>query len=321
MVNHSPPDHAPQAEGGIVRYLVDAELLQSFMAVAEELNFRRAAERLHIDQSALTRRIQKLEARIGFELFSRSTREVRLTEAGHSFHHDNLQTLAKLQEAVVRARRVAEGQVRHLRIGYMSFAAIEVMPRAVRAFRYAYPEVSFEITYIDTQGQKLALARNEIDVSFMIGPFAHHDFATLSVSADRLLAVLPKTHWLVTRPQLFLRDLAEGELILGDPVWWDFYRLVITDLFSAQGLTPRAKLQASSTLGILGLVAAGVGVSLYPEVVRLFQPRGVAIREIDDCDQRIETVLAWRKDHSNAAVARFVKCCEREFAGVLARRP
>src|SRR5919199_3131025 len=104
-----------------MRHLIDTEALQSFMAVAEELNFRRAAERLHLDQSALSRRIQKLEAQVGFELFVRSTREVRLTEAGRSFYDDNLATLARLQEAMTRGRRIAEGKTGHLRIGYMAF--------------------------------------------------------------------------------------------------------------------------------------------------------------------------------------------------------
>lgn len=302
-----------------MRYLVDTEALQSFMAVAEELNFRRAAERLHIDQSALTRRIQKLEAQIGFDLFSRSTREVRLTDAGHSFYDDNLQTLARLQEAVVRARRTAEGKTGHLRVAYMAFAATEAAPRAIRAFRSAHPGISVEITYIRTQGQKLALARNEIDAGFMIGPFNHQDFAALKVSEERLIAVLPVTHPLVTLRQLFLRDLAECEIILGDLTQWDFYRRLIADLFGTQGLTLRTTLEASSTVGILGLVSAGLGVSLYPEGLRRFQPRHVAMKNIDDCDQRIETVLAWRKDRDDQALAQFIACCKREFAGTNAR--
>lgn len=297
-----------------MHYLVDAEMLQSFMMVAEEFNFRRAAERLHIDQSALTRRIQKLEAEVGFELFSRSTREVRLTEAGHSFYDDNIQILARLQEAVARARRVAEGKTGHLRIGYMAFAAMDVMPRAIRAFRAAHPEISVEMTYIRTQGQKLALARREIDAGFMIGPFLHHDFATLKVSGERLIAVLPATHALVTRPGLLLRDLAEYEVILGDVVEWDAYRLIIADLFSAQGLILRTALEASNTLGILGLVAAGLGVSLYPEGLRRFEPRHIAMKDIDDCERGIETVLAWRKDRNDQPLTRFIECCKRELA-------
>lgn len=301
-----------------MRDLIDGEALQSFMAVAEEFNFRRAAERLHVDQSALSRRIQKLEAQLGFDLFSRSTREVRLTEAGRVFYTENLRTLAHIKESIGNARRVAEGKTGLLRIGYMSFAAIDVMPRVVRAFRSLHPDISIQITYVRTQGQKLALARDEIDVGFMIGPLLHQDFATLKVSEEPLVAVLPMTHWLVTRTKVFLRDLAECEIILGDYVQWDSYRIVIDDLFSAKGLILRPALEASSTMGILGLVAANLGVSVYPEGLRRFQPRKVVMKDIEDCDRHIETVVAWRKNRSDVALSQFVQCCRSEFSDVLA---
>ncbi|MGH7117538.1 MAG: LysR family transcriptional regulator [Acetobacteraceae bacterium] len=297
-----------------MRYLFDTGALQSFLAVAEELNFRRAAERLHIDQSALSRRIQKLEHQLGCALFSRSTREVRLTEAGHSFYDDNRDALARLAEAVRRARRVAEGKTGHLRIAYMSFAALDVMPRAIRAFRAAHPAISVEITYLRTQGQKLALVRNEIDAGFLIGPFVHQDFATLKVNEERLLVLLPTAHRLRTQERIQMRDVAACDLILGDLVQWDFYREIIAEMFLAKGLALGAALEASSTLGILGLVAAGLGVSVYPEGVRRFRPAGVAMMEIEDCERLIETTLVWRRDRSDRALARFVACCKNEFS-------
>lgn len=299
-----------------MRYLADTEALQSFIAVAEELNFRRAAERLNLDQSALSRRIQRLEAQVGFDLFARSTRAVQLTEAGHAFYEDNLQTLTQLERAVLRAKRVAEGKVGHVRIGYMAFAATQVMPRAIRSFLTDHPEMDVEIIYTRTMGQKLALARNEIDVGFMIGPFSHDDFATLKVSAERLIAILPVPHPLASEPRLTLRDLAASDMVLGDLTEWEAFRQILAELFATRGLTLRPTLEASSTLGILGLVAAGLGVSLYPDGLRRFQPQHVAIRQIDDCELRIETVLAWRKDRAKeGAISQFLQCCAREFGG------
>jgi DNA-binding transcriptional LysR family regulator len=296
-----------------MRDLVDTEALQSFMAVADEFSFRRAAARLNIDQSALSRRIAKLEAQLGFALFARTSREVRLTEAGRTFYDANLETLTRLRETVARARLVAEGKTGHLRIGYMSFAAIETMPRAVGAFRAAHPEISVEISYLRTQGQKLALARGEIDAGFMIGPFIHPDFATLSLAAEPLMALLPVGHKLAARREVPLAELARYDLILGDVFQWEFYRTLIAELFSAQGLAFKPALEVSSTLGILGLVAAGLGVSLYPAGLARFEPARVVLRPVADCDRRIETILAWRKAHTDAALARFVECCRRGF--------
>jgi DNA-binding transcriptional LysR family regulator len=149
----------------------------------------------------------------------------------------------------------------------------------------------------------------------MIGPFEHQDFATVTLSEERLLAVLPADHGLVARPCLHLHDLAECEVILGDKLQWDFYRALVADIFGAKGLTLRTTLEASSTLGILGLVAAGLGVSLYPECLRRFQLQDVATREIEDCEERIETILAWRRDRADSAIARFVDCCRRVLGG------
>jgi DNA-binding transcriptional LysR family regulator len=115
------------------------ELVYSFIVVAEELNFRRSAERLNVDQSALTRRIQKLEHILRFSLFERTTREVSLTSAGRTFYEENVRLLQNYGQSVESARRVADGKTGVLRIGYMAFAATELMPDAVSRFRRAHP--------------------------------------------------------------------------------------------------------------------------------------------------------------------------------------
>ena len=161
----------------------------------------------------------------------------------------------------------------------------------------------------------MALARDEIDAGFMIGPFRHPDFMTLKISEERLLAVLPVDHPLAARPRLRLRDLAACEMILGDPEQWEFYRRLIADIFSARGLTLRTTLEASSTLGILGLVAAGLGVSIYPECLRRSQSSQVTMKGIEDCEERVETVVAWRRDRHDPVLARFVDCCRCERGG------
>jgi DNA-binding transcriptional LysR family regulator len=134
-----------EAEGGL-------ELTQSFVVVAEELNFRRSAERLNIDQSALTRRIQKLEHILGFALFERTTREVSLTPAGRTFYEENAKLLQGYARAVGAARLVAEGKAGILRLAYMAFAATELMPHAVSHYRRLYPHVEMNLRYMRTQG-------------------------------------------------------------------------------------------------------------------------------------------------------------------------
>ncbi|MBN9550449.1 MAG: LysR family transcriptional regulator, partial [Alphaproteobacteria bacterium] len=196
------------------------ELTHSFLAVAEELSFRRSAERLNVDQSALSRRIQKLEHLLGFALFERTTREVALTPAGRSFYEQNVRLMQTYSNSVKAARLVAEGKTGSLRVAYMAFAATELMPFAVSRYRRLYPHIDVSLRYIRTQGQKVALAHDEVDIGYMIGPFDHSDFHSLLLSEDPLYVVTPRNHRLTRLHEVHPRDLAEEELILGDMIEW-----------------------------------------------------------------------------------------------------
>ena len=118
------------------------ENVHSFVTLAEELSFRRAAERLHLDQSALSRRIQKLESALGFRLLERTTREVSLTQAGRSFYEDNAHLLRDYESSIQLARRIAQGKLGSLNVGYMAFAATELMPAAVARLNIAGRSIS-----------------------------------------------------------------------------------------------------------------------------------------------------------------------------------
>ena len=289
--------------------LPDLDAIQSFLTVAEDLNFRRAAARLDLDQSALSRRIKDLEARLGVILFHRTTREVRLTAAGQAFYNSNQALVEGLRDAVLLARRTAGGASGQLRIGYMSFAAISAMPERVRAFREAHPQVSVDLLYFRTQAQRIELARGSIDVGFMIGPFRHADFRTAVVTEERLVALIPSHHKAARSGTTTLAALREAGLVVGTMAQWDVYRDMLHAIFAKNGLSMAASYEASSSMGIFGLVAAGLGVTIFPECVRRIQPSGVEIVEIADCDTRIQTVLAWRRDDLPVAARNFLRVC------------
>lgn len=287
------------------------DLVRSFLVVAEELNFHRSAQRLNLDQSALTRRIQRLEEQLGFRLFERTTREVRLTAAGQSFYRDNQHLFAEYDEAVAQARRIAEGKTGRLRVAYMAFAATELMPSAVARFRRLHPHVAVELRYMRTQGQKLALATDEIDLGYLIGPFDHPDYHSLTLAADPLYVVTPRNHPLLRRPVIAPADLAGEELILGDMREWGEFRWRLEEMFNAEGIALRVGLEASNTLALLGLVAAGLGVTLYPESLIGFLGRNVEVRPIHDDAFRIHTVLAWKRVNRGAQLRAFVDVARR----------
>ena len=289
--------------------LPELDGIQSFLLVAEELNFRRAAERLNLDQSALSRRIKELETRLGVRLFERTTREVRLTEAGHAFYERNVQLIDSLRDSISLAQRTAKGASGRLRVGYMSFAAIADMPQLVRAFRATFPRVSVDLLYSSTQAQKQELARDRLDVGFIIGPYRHPDFHTALISEERLVALVPTSHPSAGRGGIKLADLARAPLVMGTMAQWDFYRQMLDAIFAERGLTVNVAFEASSTMGMLGLVSFGLGLTIFPESIRRLRPMGVEIVDITDCTTPIQTVLAWRKSGLSVTARNFLKVC------------
>ncbi len=283
------------------------DLVYSFLVVAQELNFRRSAERLHLDQSALTRRIQKLEQTLGFRLLERTTREVTLTAAGRRFFEDNSELLRRYAEAVVTARDISEGRTGTVRVAYMAFAATELVPQAVARFGKLHPYVEVKLRYMRTQGQKLALANDEVDIGYMIGPFVHSEYRTVRLASDPLYLVAPRNHPLARLPHVRPADLAGVDLILGDMVEWGEYRWRLADLFHGVGVALRVRIEASNTLALIGLVAAGLGVTIYPESLVGFLGRNVEVRPIQHPDFRSETILVWKRTNRSGPTSRFIE--------------
>lgn len=296
--------------------MLGLDLTESFLVVAEELNFRRSAERLNVDQSALTRRIQRLESILGFALFERTTREVSLTPAGRTFYQENSGLLHGYQRAIGAARLVAEGKTGHLHVAYMTFAAPDLMPRAVARYKSRYPHVDVRLSYMRTQGQKLALAHDEIDIGYMIGPFEHSEFHSLPLRSDPLHAVMSAGHPLAARDAVSPGDLAGEELIIGDQNEWEAYRWQVDKLLAVEGINARIGLEASNMLALSGLVEAGLGITVYPQSLVPYLGTGLCAVPIDHPDFRVETVLVWKRLNRARTVAQFV-----EMAKLAAREP
>jgi DNA-binding transcriptional LysR family regulator len=273
-----------------MRYLPEIEAIRSFSVVAEELNFRRAADRLGIDHSALSRRIRDLEHRLGFAVFARSTRAVRLTEAGKVFLEENTNLLRGLHRSVDQARMVAEGRSGLIRIAYMSFAAAHLLPALIARFQTVRPNVRFQLTYMKSHAQKEALARGDIDVGLMIGPWDTETFETTQLSVDPLCVFFSMAWPLATRGELRVSDLAEQPQIMGSLEQWDLYRWILDDVFLKNGIVPNVVLEASSITGILGLVQAGLGVTVFPSTIASLTPPSIGYRQLADADLVVETI-------------------------------
>lgn len=289
-----------------MRQLPSFDNIRSFLTLAEELSYRRTAERLNLDQSALSRRIQKLEGELGFRLFERTTRDVHLTQAGRRFYEENADVMLRYKRAISSARLVAEGKTGTLRVAYMAFAATELMPRAVARFQQAHPHVDVRLRYIRTRGQKIALANDEIDIGYMIGPLDHPDYHTLTLLSEPLYLVAANDHPLLQHRKVKPAMLAAEQIILGDKQEWEEYRWRLDDMFSDEGIDLRIALEASNTLALIGLVAAGLGVTICPQSLIGFLGCNVDCRLIDHPAFQSETLLVWKRKNRSQQVRSFV---------------
>ena len=283
----------------------DLRQARAFLYVADELHFGRAAARLFMTQPALSRTIRTLEEAVGVPLFERSTRRVRLTSAGEAFAAECRLALGHFELAAAAARNAAEGREGRLRVGYMDFAINGRLPQLLKTFRAKYPQVSIDLEYIPTALQYAAILEGRIDIGFMIGRFEAQKIENRLVEQDDFVVLLPEGHRLAGRASVKLADLAEEPFVLGSEDTFSSFRALLFPLCHAAGFFPRIVQQASNTSGIFGMVAAGVGVTVYSACARNFKRAGVVARPLAGVKEKIPTYAAWVCDHPSEALRRF----------------
>lgn len=256
--------------------------LRYFVAVAEERNFTRAAERLHIAQPPLSRQIQQLEEDLGVLLFERNSRPLKLTDTGRFFYTHALQLLAQTAELQAMTKRV--GKIEHkMSVGFVGSTLYGMLPRIIRRFRQTYPDVELILHEMSTMDQIKALKEGVIDVGF--GRIRHEDPSVRRVvlREERMIVALPVGHPLAdARPQLSLADLVGEALIIFPRAPRPSFADQVLAAFHDRGLKP-GKLHEVRELQIaLGLVAMGEGVSVVPASVYGLKRDDVVYKDLDD---------------------------------------
>ena len=189
--------------------LIDMRVWRQFVAVAEELHFGRAAQRLHITQPPLTQAIAQLEKTLGVLLFDRTSRRVLLTPAGEALLPDVRELLARAQALPARARAAAQGEVGRVRLAFVSTIAFERLPEWVRDFRLLCPQVALELVEATGDVQRALFARGELDAGLILHSpgFALPELARLPVAEEPLVLALPAQHPLAMAPQLSMDEV------------------------------------------------------------------------------------------------------------------
>jgi len=273
---------------GAIDFLGESEIhplelrqLRYFVAVAEELHFRRAAARLHISQPPLSLQIRQLEQELGFQLLHRTRRRVDLTPAGQAFLRDARAILHEVDTAVQTARRIDAGQSGRLRISFVGSALLSIVPLAVQRFRAVRPDVEIVLRERSTTDQLRAVAEGAVDVGLIRPPIEPSDRLKVErVMREHTVAALPVGHPLTVLGRVPLRRLAAEPLVLFPRAQAPgFHDLLISSL-AATGAHVRVVQYAPEMLTIVGLVAAGIGVSPAPASVARLALDGVAYRPL-----------------------------------------
>lgn len=275
--------------------------LRYFVAVAEERNFTRAAERLHIAQPPLSRQIQQLEDILDVPLFVRGSRPLDLTEAGRFLYGHAQQILAQSNEIVSMTRRI--GKITHkFNIGFVGSTLFGLLPEVVRRFRAAHADTEVNLLEMTTMEQIAALKEGSIDVG--IGRIRHEDanVRRIILREEPLIAALPMGHPLSFFDRgLFLRELVNDTLIVFPKAPRPSYADSVLAAFHDRGLEPVKIYEARELQVALGLVAAGMGVTVLPRSVLGLKRSDVVYKLLDEQNLTSPVIMSIRAlDHSDA---------------------
>ncbi|MCV2353967.1 LysR family transcriptional regulator [Paucibacter sp. B2R-40] len=292
--------------------MTDLRSLRQFLAVAEELHFGRAAERLHMTQPPLTQAIQKLEASLGTSLFERSSRSVALSAAGLALLPLARALLAQADTLPALVQAAARGSSGRLRLGFVSTVGYGDLPRWLRLFREVYADIELTLREATLDVQLREFEQNDLDAGFIIhAPGAHPaGFERLKISSEAMVLALSTEAVGADAASLDAATVLAQPLVI-------FPRDIAPSLFDAllgfyrqHGLAPNIVQQAIQMQTIVNLVSAGIGLAWVPASVMAFQRAGVVYRPLAGVAPVCETSLIWRRGAA-PTVLRFVEHIER----------
>jgi len=293
---------------------VELRHVRYFLAVAEHLNFSKAAQQLHIAQPPLSRQIQQLEADLGVVLFLRNKRHVELTRVGQVFLDEARKLVVQAGHAAEAARHAQKGESGGVRIGIASgLGGLTI--RAVAEHCRRFPAINVECKDVFSTVQNDALHKREIDVGFLRPPVDQVNLDCELLFEEEFVVVLPKAHRLARRKSLRLKDVAGEPLIVFDRKFSTGLYDRILGLYSRQGLTPHftvAHVEAHEEAGAI-MVATGKAIFIGAGAIVTRSVDGIELVSVrlNETEAKIEVYMAWRKDEDSTAVLSFLDSVRR----------
>lgn len=293
---------------------MDQRLLTSFVVLAEELHFIRAAERLRITQSALSQQISRLEQELDVQLFDRTRRRVCLTDAGQSLLEEGSVALKQLTLAVDMARRAAQGHVGRLTIGFADAAALNVLPTLTAEYARRYPGVNLILHEMISAEQVEALKAGRIQIGLLRPVFDGEDLETVLLHREPYVVALSGTHRLAATRTVRLAELAQEGLITTRRIKARYVEGNFQPYLKKAGVQLKIVQEVNELHAILGLVAGGFGIALFPQSITKLQLEGVVYKPLLAEESPVaEMLIAKRSDDRAATVMRFMEMAKKFY--------
>jgi DNA-binding transcriptional LysR family regulator len=290
--------------------------LRYFVAVAEELNFTRAAENLHLSQPSLTRQIRNLEDELGVRLMNRTKNQVSLTEEGKSFLGDAKRLVAASLESVKAVQRFSRGESGQLNLGYLFKFNFDLLPATLKTFYQDCPEIAVNLFDMSPSQQLRALQARKIDLGF-IGvrpPVTNKTTDELSwecVAHHSVVVVLPIRHPLAKKSLVKIADLKSLFFVAMSEETHPGSRAWLIGLCELAGYTPRILQDVELESGIMTFVAEGLGVTLAREQIKKLQHPGVVFRPLQPL-AKADYWIAWHRENHSKALLQYIEIVKKE---------
>ncbi|RSL16874.1 LysR family transcriptional regulator [Edaphobacter aggregans] len=293
----------------------DIELrhLRYFIAVAEELHFGRAANRLHLAQPPLSQQIRKLEEILGYPLFLRTSRAVKLTAAGEVFLERARRTLRNVHEDLAEARSIGNGDLGFLRVGFIGSAMLTPLPAMLGQYRRLYPKVQLQLSEFHTSSIIQSLGRGILDAGFLRDGGPSEALHVEPLFSEPFVAVLPHMHPLATRKVISAAQLRDEPFVFFSPSAGSLAYNKTISLCEEHGFRPHVVQEAPQWLTILALVGAGLGVSIAPACVRRIAEPNIVCPSLRGAHVTSDIELAYRSTEDRAVVHAFANIARTNF--------
>lgn len=283
------------------------------VAVGEELHFRRAAERLGIAQPALSRTIRDIENELGVVLFRRTNRFVELTKAGEVFLESSRGVLSAVGHMVENTRQVAAGRIGTLRIGFTDLAISGPLPEIIKSLKQSLPDISLQFSNAVSIQQLRALEDGQLDIGFVTGPVTQPGLQQTMIAKEKFVCLVNDDHRLAGRKSVSIAELAGENFVHGTFKDWEVFFSHLLPLCHRNGFQPNIVQRGITTMGIIGLVSAGVGITILTESLHPTLPRGIKMLAIADAHQAIQTVMVWKPDRLDEPKLQFLKAIRQQI--------